>query len=52
MELHFCLVPRPTLDLERCPALQILETPSLLASSGSTFGLKTKQAAAASSCCG
>ncbi|KAL4443821.1 hypothetical protein ABPG75_011558 [Micractinium tetrahymenae] len=31
---------------------KILETPSLLASSGSSFGLKTKQNAGASSCCG
>lgn len=32
--------------------LKILETPSLLASSSSTFGLKAKQPDAASSCCG
>ncbi len=38
--------PPPT----SCP--QILETPSLLASSSSTFGLKAKQPEAASSCCG
>lgn len=31
---------------------KILETPSLLASSGSSFGLKTKQQGATSSCCG
>lgn len=35
-----------------CPTEQILETPSLLASSSSTFGLKAKQPEAASSCCG